>query len=84
MSEITCAAGATFARATATPGTASSRCCTTICAGWRSAPARGGRPRLLNATALVHECWLRFADGGGRGIVDRAHFQGDRRARNAP
>lgn len=28
----------------------------------------------LDATALVHECWLRFADGGARGIADRAHF----------
>lgn len=34
----------------------------------------GRRAHSLNATALVHECWLRFADGGGHGIVDRGHF----------
>ena len=33
-----------------------------------------GRPHSLNATALVHECWLRFAGNDRRGIVDRAHF----------
>jgi RNA polymerase sigma factor (TIGR02999 family) len=37
--------------------------------------ARGtGRPDTLNATALVHECWLRLAREGGAGIANRAHF----------
>ena len=34
-----------------------------------------GRPNTLNATALVHECYLRIAGGGGEnGIGNRSHF----------
>lgn len=35
--------------------------------------ARGG-PGTLNTTALVHEAYLKLADGSGRPLVDRGHF----------
>ena len=34
----------------------------------------GGAPMTLNATALVHEAFLRLVEGAGADVVDRAHF----------
>lgn len=36
--------------------------------------AGGGRDHTLQATALVHEAYLRLAGGAGAGWTDRAHF----------
>lgn len=33
-----------------------------------------GQPDTLNATALVHECWLRLSREGGVAVTGRAHF----------
>lgn len=35
---------------------------------------RGNASDTLNPTALVHECYLRLADEGPPGVVDRQHF----------
>jgi RNA polymerase sigma factor (TIGR02999 family) len=39
-----------------------------------SAILRGQRGGTLNATGLVHECYLRLAKGGALMVNDRAHF----------
>lgn len=39
-----------------------------------SAILRGQRGGTLNATGLVHECYLRLAKGGAVMVNDRAHF----------
>lgn len=40
----------------------------------RRALAREHGPRTLQATALVHEAYMKLARGGGVGARDRAHF----------
>lgn len=36
--------------------------------------SRGGRHTLLETTALLHECYLKFAEGGRLSLKDREHF----------
>jgi RNA polymerase sigma factor (TIGR02999 family) len=36
--------------------------------------ASGGRHTMLETSALVHECYVKFADAGRLSVNDRAHF----------
>lgn len=36
--------------------------------------AKGGRHTLLDTTVLLHECYLKLADGGRLALNDRGHF----------
>ena len=40
----------------------------------RSRLASGGRPTLLDTSALVHEAYLRMQQSGAHGLQDREHF----------